>query len=199
MPTVTLYLRDGHAPPEEVDLDALSPMARALAESVDQRESKAKGVIWIRSRRPLREIIVGDGAELFYSAEELDQPDQQPWSGWSPYREDSPATPVEYLEYTARQIPLGWHPIGAHPQTPVPSSEAASGQQLLTRNQLVAYLHRLGHPVSLDTWSSYVSRGLAPQPSKRIGRTPLWSEDVVLEWTRSRTGQGQRTDLRAHA
>lgn len=50
-----------------------------------------------------------------------------------------------------------------------------------------------------NTWSSYVARGQAPAPTRRVGRTPLWSEDDVRQWVASRPGQGSRSTLRARS
>lgn len=47
------------------------------------------------------------------------------------------------------------------------------------------------------TWSSYVARGQAPAPVRRVGRTGLWDEAEVQEWIRSRPGQGSRATPRA--
>lgn len=44
-----------------------------------------------------------------------------------------------------------------------------------------------------DTWSGYVTRDLAPKPTRRVGRTPLWDADAVRAW--NRPGSGARTDL----
>jgi hypothetical protein len=44
-----------------------------------------------------------------------------------------------------------------------------------------------------STWRSYVARKQAPQPKRRVGRTPVWDPEVVRAWKRS--GQGARTDL----
>lgn len=52
------------------------------------------------------------------------------------------------------------------------------------------------HP---DTWSGYVSRGQAPAPTRKIGRTPLWDEDEVGSWAQNRPGRGSRTTPRARA
>lgn len=53
--------------------------------------------------------------------------------------------------------------------------------------------------VKPKTWSSYVARGQAPQPARRVGRTPLWSEDEVRHWAASRPGAGSRSTPRALA
>lgn len=51
--------------------------------------------------------------------------------------------------------------------------------------------------VTVDTWSSYVSRGQAPQPVRYVGRTPLWSEAEVRDHTANLPGRGARTTPRA--
>lgn len=43
------------------------------------------------------------------------------------------------------------------------------------------------------TWRSYVARGQAPQPARRVGATPVWDAAQIREW--KRPGQGKRTDL----
>lgn len=53
--------------------------------------------------------------------------------------------------------------------------------------------------ISPDTFSAYVSRGQAPAPARYVGRTPLWSESEVRQWTESRPGKGARTTGRALA
>lgn len=40
--------------------------------------------------------------------------------------------------------------------------------------------------VAPDTWSSYVSRGQAPAPDGRLGRTPWWWESTVQDWVAQR-------------
>lgn len=50
--------------------------------------------------------------------------------------------------------------------------------------------------IRASTLSAMVSRGQAPAPTSRVGSTPLWDRDVVMQWLASRPGQGARTDLR---
>lgn len=50
-----------------------------------------------------------------------------------------------------------------------------------------------------NTWSSYVARGQAPAPVRRVGRTPLWDEDEVRQWVAERPGQGSRSTSRARS
>ena len=48
--------------------------------------------------------------------------------------------------------------------------------------------------VSASTWRSYVSRGDngCPQPVARVGSTPVWSPESVMQWHRARPGKGGR-------
>ena len=45
-----------------------------------------------------------------------------------------------------------------------------------------------------DTWSAYVSRGLAPHPTEHVGRTPLWDRAEVIAWQASRPRAHQHND-----
>lgn len=58
--------------------------------------------------------------------------------------------------------------------------------------------------VAPGSWTAYVRAGRpvhrpAPQPVRRVGRTPLWSEQAVRAWQAARPGQGARLDLPAKA
>jgi hypothetical protein len=37
-----------------------------------------------------------------------------------------------------------------------------------------------------NTLTAYLAKGLMPQPDERYGRTPLWREETIEEWVRSR-------------
>lgn len=64
-----------------------------------------------------------------------------------------------------------------------------SGRQEWTRAEVVAWLAEQGRPIEPGTWSSYVTRGRAPQP-RHVGRTPLWAPGQVRAWHASSPGQG---------
>lgn len=57
---------------------------------------------------------------------------------------------------------------------------------------VLAYLESVGSPVARATWATYVSRGQAPAPERKVGRTPVWRPDVIRSWHESRRGQGWR-------
>lgn len=69
------------------------------------------------------------------------------------------------------------------------------GREITTAEVLVL-LKDLGQPVAASTWRSYVARGQAPAPTKRVSTAPLFDEDSVRKWARDRPGRGARTDLR---
>lgn len=55
---------------------------------------------------------------------------------------------------------------------------------------VVAYLAERDAPISPATWRSYVARGLAPEPARRVGRTPVWDPAAVRGWQDARPGRG---------
>jgi hypothetical protein len=180
MVTLNLSLRDDSSP-EPVDLDTLTPRARALAEAVAQRLG-GRCVIWLQSKKTVREAV--PGADRFYSADELDRPYTMGWSGWSNYPADSAMSQHDYLEQQARRIPPQYSIVGADAQQPVPSFAEAAADQDMTRDQVLDYIAaKTGRPrITPGTWSSYTSRKQAPTPSRYVGRTPLWSPATIDAW-----------------
>ena len=164
---VSLGLR--HSPDEiaydDIDLDRLSPRARALAEAIAQRPERHRGAI----------AALDAGGE------------RAMWSGWSVYPVDSPMEPHAYLEQQAERFPLGWTIVGSR-EHPVPSL-AAQDREWIAKQCADAW------GVKPATWRSYVTRGQAPAPLRRVGSTPVWDPAVVLGWPRP--GQGARTDKRS--
>ena len=61
-----------------------------------------------------------------------------------------------------------------------------------TTDQVLQWLADQGRPVARDTWTGYVSRGQAPAPTHRVGRTPVWDPDQIRAWHNARRGQGWR-------
>jgi len=177
--TVNLALRDDQDP-EPVDLDKLSPRARALAEAVSQRLG-GRCMVWLQSRKTVRESVTD--AERWYSADELDEPYRVGWQGWSHYPADSAMSQHDYLEQQARRIPPQYSIVGAFPDQPVPSYEEAADDKGMTRDHVLDYIAaKTGKPrIAPSTWSSYTSRGQAPKP-RYVGRTPLWDPQVIDAW-----------------
>lgn len=179
MTTLNLALRDDSTP-EPVEVDALSPRARALAEAVAQRQG-ARCVIWVQADQTIRETI--PDAERWHSADELDRPYRMGWSGWSHYPADSVMSQHDYLEQQARRIPPQYSIVGAFPDRPVPSFAAGAEDRGMTRAQVLAYIAaKTGRTIAPSTWGAYAARGQAPKPSRHVGRTPLWESADIDAW-----------------
>lgn len=160
----------------KVDLDRLTPTARALAEAAAVHPGKVAGDIWMEADVRIRDVM--PDWELWYTPDEAARPERRPWRGWSAELLGE-YDPHDRLEREARKIPPGWHVLGAHPDQPVPS---AGPIREGTIDQVLAYLRERGRPITAATWRSYVGRGQAPQPVRHIGRTPLFDLDEVARW-----------------
>lgn len=69
-----------------------------------------------------------------------------------------------------------------------------TGDEQITGNAAAAAFAGLE---TATAWSSYVSRGRAPQcDGRHDGRTPWWWASTINDWKKGKTGQGARTDLR---
>lgn len=159
---------------DEVDLDRLSPRARALAEAVAASPLSTANEVWVESDAPLRELRE-DWAD-WYSPERAEEGERRLWSAWDRYRATDPTDPHDWLERQAAKIPDGWHILGASPRQPVPTQER--GEEW-TSGQVLNYLSAQGAPIAASTWRANVARGGAPQPVRKVGRTPLWDSAEI--------------------
>lgn len=172
---VALRLRDGGVQGgiDRVQLDRLTPKGRALAEAMWLGTAlRVDTQIWVQSPNG-----------------------RLPWQAWASYPDDSNLDPHDYLDLQARAFP---DLVILRPESRAATVHWSSGpdDDLLTREQVTARLcdrHQI--TIEPDTWSGYVSRQQAPQASRHIGRTPLWSAGAVDLWTTYRRGAGARTDL----
>lgn len=211
MTTVTLLLRTDAkhvaddstvtwttARPDTVDLDQLTPRARALAEAVAQLPGGRKGAGEILCQHTTKtRADMTRNPEVWLSPEQMDEPARQTWSAWDKYRADSPMPAEEYLERQARKIPPEWAIVSAWMRAgtrvePVPSAAAGAVDDLLTARGVVDRLaDRYNRHIGPGTWRSYAHRGQAPAPVRRVGREPLWSPADVDAWAGRRVGDGQ--------
>ncbi|MEV8606180.1 hypothetical protein AB0465_40670 [Streptomyces griseoviridis] len=193
MPTlVTVHLRKG-SPLSEVDLDTLTPKARALAEAVAMSFGRQPlGVLCGTGRtkgdNPNHRYVYGTGPAADAKAAE---PDVQFVTDLTPMlAADSVTSPEEWLECNARRLPVDWWPIAGaksriEPLTEhVPSAEAALTDRCLTRDQALRYLADQDERsiiLSNDAWIMLQKAGNAPDPRHYLlgGRMPLWAlEDL---------------------
>lgn len=199
MATVTLLLRTDAkhvaddnatvtrtpASPDRVDLDQLTPRARALAEAVAQLPGATKGAGEILCEHTSKtRADMTPNASVWLTAEQMTEPARQTWAAWDKYPADSPVPATEYLERQARKIPHDWRIVSAvwvagPRQQPVPTSAASATDRYLTRDQVLDYMRKQGRDISVSTWSSYVARDQAPRPDQRINRTPLWAVETI--------------------
>lgn len=166
---------------DEVDLDKLSPRARALAEAVAASPLSTASEVWVESDAAIRDRL--PDWETWYSAERAAQGERRPWSAWDKYRATDGIDPHDWLERQAAKIPDGWHVLGADPHHPVPTQER--GEEW-TSAQVLDYLATQGKHINATTWRSYVAREQAPQPVRKVGRTPLWdAAEIRARYARS--------------
>lgn len=171
-------------PLDQVDLDQLSPVARALAECAaqalaDGRLTSQVPVI-LESRQPVRELVSEQEAAMWYSADQLDRPHRIVWDSWSVVPHDTEQPIQSYFEQQAMKMPIGYYPVGI---SRVPSADGAAAADWLTRRQVLELLAGRGRQIAASTWRAYVARGEAPQPVSYLdGRTPVWDRAAVEQW-----------------
>lgn len=167
---------------EDIDLDELTPRARALAETIAQQSLRTRGPIRCQHRTATKRDMTPN-PEIWLHPDEMDQPYQQTWSGWSKFPATSTMTGAEYLEQQARRIPPEFAIVSAAGcRTLVPSMEAGAADDALTLSAVMEYLARRGRHIMPGTWRSYVARDQAPAPVRQVGRTPLWALADVKAW-----------------
>jgi hypothetical protein len=181
MALITVKLGDRE---HSVDTEALTPKARALAETLRTTLGAAHlTAILLRSTRPLRDMPAGQvpGIDLWYTTDQLDSPDLVTWDSWSYYPPDSTVPASLYLEQQAARLPIDYWPVpDRHAQIPAYADE----DELLTRDRVFEILRVLGQPMTRS-----------PKPDEYIGRTPRWRMSTIKSWAGNRPGRGARTDL----
>lgn len=183
MPKVTLELHDGTARRVEIDLDRLTPRARAIAEVVATRDLRTRCPLILESVKTIREM--DPGADPTYYGSVMDEPHRTVWDHWARYQTTSTTDPHDYLEAEARKLPLGYYPVGCSKDHRVPTAEAArEDAALLDKTQVLELLRELGRPISSGVVDNYRSRPPAgwPQPARYVGRTPQWNRAEIEAW-----------------
>lgn len=126
---ITLEMPAGPAGRHTIDLDTLSPKARALAEAI---AATGKRWIHIRSIAPLRDLYhTPADAEFIHgvSHHALDEPAVRIFESWQKNRTGRCDSVATILEYEARKMD-GWYPVADRHGTDLPSSAAARAAEM---------------------------------------------------------------------
>ncbi|MGP4027294.1 hypothetical protein [Actinomadura sp. 3N407] len=203
MSTVTIGLRLGRtldgqrvtAPRDTVDLDRLSPRARALAQAVVASLGGKVGPIWIECDRPYGESWAQrpEAERAAYADPDRDARHvRQEWSAWDRFYADAPEDAYWYLERQASKIPEGWHVIGPDPHTPV-----AGAQQPAEDWFAEDVAEHLGIAVS-GVRTTLKRLGVRPYRHESApggGVRAVYAAAAVRAAHAARPGRGARTDL----
>jgi len=190
MPVVTLNLRSRHRRslpfPEQVELNDLTPKARAFAEAIaDCPGAVPLRILWAsgKKRKDGRNFRLryGTGPDADAKGEE---PEVQGCANWSPLPADSPMTAVEWLEREVRTMPLDAYPLAAAPigsprGETVPSSQAAAHDRYVTRELVLDYLRNSGHPMAVTAWDTLRGTGHLPEPDRYVCGRPQWRPETL--------------------
>jgi hypothetical protein len=160
--------------PEPVDLDTLTPRARALAEAILDA-GRAGNIVLETSQpppamSPERERAYGDAIRRHAS------PDGRRQSAMSMnfMRADSIEAAATFLERRARELPPGWYPVGAKDGPRVPSAEDAAADHYMTRDQAIEYMRDRPGGLSLQGWDTLRPTGHRPDPDRYASAVALW-------------------------
>jgi len=181
--TIELVMPRGPKGVHRVDLAALTPRARALAEAIAQTQLR-----WIRikSVAPLRDLYASQEAAAFFGGDALNEPRLGTFESWAD-NFGGGRTVEQVLESEARKL-HGWYPI-ADDGTDLPSSQAARADDGLTPGQAFRLLADLSAGVGragVEAWMRTATRGLDghPPPVRHNGLTSLWSEQQLRDYAR---------------
>ncbi|MEV5204391.1 hypothetical protein [Streptomyces sp. NPDC053720] len=206
MPVVTLLLRrenrswaDGeqtvYVPePEEVELDDLTPRARALAEAFAQHPLGGALAVVMEKDALIRDTVRhweqrypgrGDERPRVIRSEWVLRPvpvpdDLPPGAGW-PREGASIArlTAQEWLEREVRRWPLDLYAVGAPGCDPVPGMAAGAADRVLTPDTVLEYLHRAGRPMGIEVWDAMRGTSYLPAPDRIVCGIPQWRPETL--------------------
>lgn len=191
--TVTLNIRrtvgDTPAFAEQVDLDTLTPKARALAEAIHASAGHQPiGILCATSLtkgdNPNHRYLYGDGPDADTIATQPVTTVVRPTS----LRADSATPPEEWLERQAHSLGLDVYPVAGSLDSlhtlseRVPSADTAREDRCMMLDSVRSYLaDRHGLVMSPDGWSLLWKAGHLPQPRHHAvgGRLPMWHADDV--------------------
>lgn len=173
---------------EQVDLDKLTPRARALAEAITTTPHRPSAVV-IETRRPAPPVRPEVLAAYGDAALGRTGPDgaRQGTLTLTWLRADDPRTAATWLEERVQALPEGWYPVAAavrpgdlHRPARVPSADDAAADRYLTRDQFIARLAQAGQPIGVQGWDTLRGTGHFPAPDfYTLDGKPLWLPETI--------------------
>ncbi|MGP3737965.1 hypothetical protein ACTWJ9_33180 (plasmid) [Streptomyces sp. GDS52] len=183
---VKLHLRKG-GQLEEVDLDTLTPKARALAEAIHACPGHQPiGVVCATGQtkgdNPSFRLIHGHTPEADGLAAE---PHLVTIRNFGLIPADSPTPAEEWLEREAGALPLDAYPVAGvtssvgQATARVPSADLAAADRYLTRDAVLAYMRDAGQPMDVKAWDTLRGTGHLPEPDRYVLRRPQWRPETI--------------------
>ena len=183
---VKLHLRKG-GPLEDVDLDTLTPKARALAEAIhDCPGHQPIGVVCVTGQtkgdNPNFELLHGTGPKADALAAE---PLVVTMRNFGLIPADSPTTAADWLEREAIGLPLDAYPVAGVTSRVgaatgrVPSADAAAADRYLSRDGVLHWMREAGQPMGIQEWDTLRGTGHLPEPDRYVLGRPQWRPETI--------------------
>lgn len=190
---------------ETLDLDPLTPRARALAEALhDTMQHHVIGgrALDIVFENDLTNAALADMPPRVPDAyQPVKDPDQKALRTitWGPLLSAAyPTSLTEWLERQARdEIPDGWYPVGAPHRPRVPSWEAGAADRHLSKNGVLEYLRAHGAELGIRAWDTLRGTGVL-DPDRHVCKRPQWAPETVQAFIDRRPELWPLTRVAAH-
>ena len=165
---------------EDLDLDQLTPRARALAEALhDSMQPGTHPVLEVlcESDQTVRESMSAEQWAVYGNPAADDEKLTTTVRYQFPKSTDVRTT-VQWLEEQARGMPLDSYPIGIRHRPRVPSWEAGRDDRHLGRSQALAYLREHGAALSDAAWDTLRPTPVL-EPDRYVGTQPQWRPETL--------------------
>lgn len=164
---------------EEVDLDDLTPRARALAEALADAQ---RAPLPITRMTVVQEnsLTVRETHPAWDSSGQPLGPDQHITRSIELPRlaADRPETAAWWLEHQARDHGPHWYTVSAVHGDRVPSWEAAASDRHLTVNQVLERLRDTSAEIGIRGWDTLRGTGIL-RPDRHVQGSPQWRPEDV--------------------
>jgi hypothetical protein len=169
---------------EDVDLDRLTPRARALAEALADAQRAplplTRMTVVQETPRTIRETN-----PTWEAMVDLVDPDQLATRSINlpPLAADRPETAEWWLEHQARDQGPDWYPVSAIRGERVPSWRAGAADRHLTVDQVLDRLRGTSAAIGIQGWDTLRGTGILA-PDRHVMGRPQWHEETVDAFAR---------------